>query len=81
VKDMNKKKYIHNKTAAPVKNVVFCAECGEELELFGISGVDVEKVRERYQNCKRKGKFKGDKCSMLFIANEEEYLSFEDEED
>ncbi len=80
VTDMSPKKYIHKKNEAPLKKIIFCAECGEELEFFGISEVNGDKIRERYNNCKAKGKFKGDKCAMLFIASEEENLTFEDEE-
>jgi hypothetical protein len=46
--------------------------------MFGIDYVNVEKVKERYQNCKAKGKFKGDKCAMLFIARDEENIISED---
>lgn len=77
---MKKKNYTHNKDEAPLKRVIFCAECGEELDMFGISDVNVEQVKERYQNCKAKGKFKGDKCAMLFIASEDENITPEDEE-
>lgn len=77
---MKKKNYIHKKDKAELKDVIFCEECGEELNLFGISKVDFEKVKERYHKCKAKGKFKGDKCAMLFIASEEENFSSEDEE-
>ena len=34
--------------------------------------VDLEKIKERHKHCKEKGKFKGDKCAMLFIADESE---------
>ncbi len=77
---MKKKNYTHNKDKAPLTRVIFCAECGEELDMFGISDVNVEKVKERYQNCKAKGKFKGDKCAMMFIASEDENITQEDEE-
>lgn len=79
--DMRKKKFIHKKDEAPLRKVIFCAECGEELESFGVSEVNLEKIRERYNNCRAKGKFKGDKCAMLFIASEDENLTFKDEED
>ncbi|NMB83259.1 MAG: hypothetical protein GYA14_15730 [Ignavibacteria bacterium] len=77
---MKKKNYTHKKEEAPLSGVIFCAECGEELNMFGISNVNVEQVKERYRNCKAKGKFKGDKCAMLFIASDEENINVEDEE-
>lgn len=80
---MKKKNFIVKKENALRNNVIFCAECGEELTFFGIDGsiIDLEKLKERHKNCKRTGKFKGDKCAMLFIAesNEELFLGDEDE--
>ena len=76
---MRKKKFIHKKENALNKNTIFCAECGEDLELFGIEGVDVQKVKERHKRCRETGKFNGDKCAMLFIAQSNEELFDEDE--
>ena len=76
-----KKKYIHKKDESLKKDVVFCAECGEELELFGIEGkVDIKKIRERHKHCRDIGKFKGDKCAMLFIAQSEDDLFMDEDE-
>ena len=77
---MNRKKYIHKKENNLKNNVIFCAECGEELDLFGIDKVDVDKIRERHKRCREIGKFKGDKCAMLFIAQPEDFLPNEEEE-
>lgn len=74
-----KKKFIHKKDEALGKNVMFCAECGEELDFFGIEGVDVKKIKERHKKCRETGKFKGDKCAMLFIAESDDQLFPEDE--
>lgn len=62
-------------------DILFCTECGEDLNQFGIdSEIDIEKVRQRYKNCKATGKFKGDKCAMLFIAQDiEDFLKDEDD--
>jgi hypothetical protein len=75
---MKKKNYTHKKDETPFRKVIYCSECGDELDMFGIDYVNVEKVKERYQNCKAKGKFKGDKCAMLFIASDEETIISED---
>jgi len=61
------------------KNIVFCSECGEELELFGIEEIDIQKIKERHQRCRDIGKFNGDKCAMLFIAQSNEDLFIGDE--
>jgi len=78
---MKRQKYIHNKDKALKKNIVFCLECGEELDMFGLSDskIDVEKVKERFKHCKEIGKFKGDKCAMLFIADENDTAVTKDE--
>ena len=71
---MKREKYTHKKDKAVTGNIVFCSECGDDLELFGLDGskIDIEKVQERHKNCKEKGRFKGDKCAMIFIAEEQE---------
>ena len=75
-----KKKFIHKKDENIKKDVVFCAECGEELDMFGIEGkIDIEKIKARHNRCKEIGKFNGDKCAMLFIAQSNEELFNEDE--
>lgn len=59
---------------------IFCTECGEELDLFVFSeqSKDLKKIKERFMKCKETGKFKGDKCAMIFIAESNEEL-FTDE--
>lgn len=80
---MKKKNYMVEKENALKNNIIFCSECGEALTFFGIepSEIDIAKIKARHENCKRTGKFKGDKCAMLFIAesNEELFLGDEDE--
>ena len=80
---MKRQKYVHNKEKSIKSNMIFCAECGEELDMFGISGseIDLEKIKERHKHSKEKGKFKGDKCAMLFIADETEPISTKDEDE
>ena len=68
---MSTKKLITSKETAVKNNVRFCTECGEDLTMFGIEKVDRKKVEERHKNCKEKGKFNGDVCSMMFISEEE----------
>jgi len=80
---MKRQKFTHNKEKSIKNRVVFCSECGEELELFGVSGneIDLAKIKERHKHCKETGKFKGDKCAMLFIADETEIKFLLDEDD
>jgi len=79
--EVKREKYLHDKESAVKKDVIFCAECGEELEMFGISEVDIEKVRARHKRCREIGKFKGDKCAMLFIADALEPIVPPDEDE
>lgn len=75
-----KKKHF-NKEESLKSNVIFCTECGEALTFIGIEPFDIEKIKERHENCKRTGKFKGDKCAMLFILESNENLFADDEEE
>jgi hypothetical protein len=76
---MKQKKYIHKKDTSLGNKIIFCSECGEELELFGVDKVDVQQIQERHKRCRDIGKFKGDKCAMLFIAQSNEELFTDDE--
>lgn len=80
---MKRQKFVHKKDKALKKNVIFCSECGEELETFGLSDkkLDLEKIKARHKHCRETGKFKGDKCAMLFIADENELVPPTDEDD
>lgn len=79
---MSKKKSIHNKEQAVKSDNLFCAECGDELKMFGVNGkVDQKKVLERHRKCKEKGKFKGDLCSMVFISKDFDLPPLSDESD
>lgn len=52
------------------KDVVFCTECGADLDQFFLSeNINDEKaLKENFERCKNIGKFKGELCSKLFIA-------------
>lgn len=80
---MKQKKHIHNKEISLKNKTIFCAECGEELEMFGLEEVDLKKIKERHKRCRESGKFNGDKCAMLFIAqaNEEQFSGESSDED
>ncbi len=57
-----------------VNSTVFCTECKKELSDFlSIKNHETEaEIFERFCNCKKTGQFKGDYCSRLFIAEENE---------
>jgi hypothetical protein len=52
--------------------VIFCTECGTELDAFSLKekAEDIDSVRKNTHNCKKIGKFKGEFCSKLFMADE-----------
>lgn len=80
---MKKQKFTLSKENAIKNNVRFCSECGEDLDSFGldIHGVDFENAQARHKSCKEKGKFKGDVCSMMFIADPSEPIFPKDEDE
>ncbi len=74
-----KQKKLNQDKENTLKNTVFCHECGEALDMFGIEKVDLQKIKERHKHCREIGRFNGDKCAMLFIAQANEDLFSEDE--
>jgi hypothetical protein len=62
------------------KDVIYCTECGEDLEIFGCEdgSFDLNSVKLNFEKCKKIGKFKGEICSKLFIASEN-FTDFEEE--
>lgn len=54
------------------QKVIFCTECGAELQNFCFSGRanDPQLIRKTLAQCKKSGKFAGEFCSKLFIADD-----------
>jgi hypothetical protein len=50
--------------------VVFCTQCGEELENFCFSARsdDIAAIRRSLAQCKKEGRFVGEYCAKLFVA-------------
>jgi len=65
------KKKLH-KMRPITEDVVFCTECGKELNdlCFKEQVEDSEFLKRNFENCKKTGKFKGDICSRMFIADD-----------
>lgn len=76
------KKPKSNNEKGQISDVKFCTGCGEELRNFAMTGKasDAEKAKERFHNCQKSGKFKGEMCARLFITefNEEDMPKDED---
>ncbi len=51
---------------------MFCTECGDKLDdfCFNESASDVESVKKHMEGCKREGRYKGDMCARMFIADD-----------
>jgi len=66
------KKKITKKSEPLTDDVEFCTECGEELNelCFEDQVNDKEFLKKNHENCIKTGKFKGDVCSRMFIAND-----------
>jgi len=52
-------------------DVLFCTECGATLDEFCFSSTakDIKAIRENFARCKHSGKFQGEVCAKLYIAN------------
>jgi hypothetical protein len=50
--------------------IIYCTECGAELENFCFSGSasDLSAIKKTLAQCKKEGRLVGDFCSKLFIA-------------
>ena len=55
-----------------MQKVIFCTECGVELQNFCFSGRanDPELIRKNLAQCRKNGRFTGEFCSKLFIADD-----------
>lgn len=78
------KKYVELKVINNEKKM-FCTECGTDLDDFDVNpeSNDIEAVKKNHENCKEIGKFKGNVCSKIFIAenNTDEIINLDSEED
>jgi len=67
------------------QKVIFCTECGKELEnyCFSMGSKDINAIKKNLAQCKKTGKFAGEFCSKLFIAGDEdlEELFLKDDDD
>jgi hypothetical protein len=59
------------------QKVIFCTECGVELKNFCFSegANNPEAIRKNLAQCKKTGKFAGEFCSKLFIADDNQLES------
>ena len=72
-----------NKNILLEQKVIFCTECGVELQNFCFNGNinDIEAIKKNLAQCRKSGKFKGDFCSKLFIAGNNDLEIYPPESD
>jgi hypothetical protein len=49
--------------------IKFCTNC-DDMDNLAVSteADDIEKIKDRFRNCEQVGRFDGDICSRLFVA-------------
>lgn len=52
-------------------DVRFCLNCNDMDDLAtSAEAQDVDRIRQRFQACKESGRFDGDLCARLFVADD-----------
>ena len=65
------KKTSHETNASTDQDVQFCLNCNDMDDLAVSEEVrDVEQLRRRFNNCKETGRFDGDMCARLYVAED-----------
>jgi hypothetical protein len=64
-------------------DIKFCTKCQAELDnlAFEPENLDLEKAKARFNKCVDTGRFDGDLCARVFIAQENQFLTIWDEDD
>ena len=64
-------------------DVQFCTKCQVELDNLALEpdNLDLEKVKARFNNCVKTGRFEGDLCARIFIAQENQFIDLWNEDD
>ena len=65
-------KQLHEEEEPLNQKIRFCTACGDELDEFCFSdqAENIESIRKRHAKCKEIGKFDGDVCARIFIAQQ-----------
>ena len=76
-----KKKPIHKKEESISNDTNFCTECNDDLNNFDVDPAlkTRKEILDNHENCKKTGKFKGDKCSKLFIDEVDNIVPLEED--
>jgi hypothetical protein len=65
------KKHIPQADADAAKDIEFCLNCNDMDDLATSDEVeDVEQLRRRFNSCVENGRFEGDFCARLYVAED-----------
>ncbi|MDX9757854.1 MAG: hypothetical protein RBU27_01730 [Bacteroidota bacterium] len=74
----------HTHDADSASDVAFCLNCNDMDDLATSEEArDLEQLRRRFNNCKEQGRFDGDVCARLYVAEDriDEPSLFADEDE
>ena len=58
-------------TPDPERDVQFCLNCNDMDDLATSEEVeDLDQLHERFDNCRNTGKFDGDLCARIYVADD-----------
>lgn len=65
-----KQKAYKQKYKEESKPLLFCEECSKDMEKYAVvlKNISPEEARKQFNICKQTGRFKGEFCARLFIA-------------
>ncbi|MBE0644208.1 MAG: hypothetical protein IH600_09020 [Bacteroidetes bacterium] len=82
--DKKDKKSLQHPVQAPGREIEFCLNCND-MEDLAISdeAKNLEQLHRRFDNCRENGKFQGDVCARIFVAEDriDEPAFFADEDE
>lgn len=64
-------------------DIQFCTKCQAELDNLSLEpeNLNLAKVKARFKNCVKTGKFEGDLCAKVFIAQDNQFIDLWNEDD
>lgn len=64
-------KTLHMQPLHPAGDVEFCLNCND-MEDLAVSeeAAQLDQLHNRFNNCKESGKFQGDLCARIFVAED-----------
>ncbi len=82
--DKKDKKIRQEQESNPGKGVAFCLNCNDMDDLaVSDEAKDLDQLHRRFDNCREIGKFQGDVCARIYVAEDriDEPAFFADEDE